>query len=95
MDVALLILQLISGALGGNVAGLLLQRLSLGTFGNAIAGIVGGGVGGQLLGLALPTAAGVSTLDQAAIITQILGCGVSGGVLTAIVGAVRNATAKD
>lgn len=92
MDYALLVLQLISGALGGNVAGALLKNLSLGTFGNAIAGIVGGGIGGQLLELAFRTAAG--SLDQTSIITQILGCGFSGGVLAAIVGAARNAMAK-
>ncbi|MBS0270116.1 MAG: hypothetical protein JSS54_14225 [Proteobacteria bacterium] len=92
MDYALLILQLISGALGGNVAGALLKNQSLGTFGNAIAGIVGGGIGGQLLELMFRTTAG--SLDQASIITQILGCGFSGGLLVAIVGAARNAMAK-
>ncbi|MBN9246681.1 MAG: hypothetical protein J0I81_04390 [Hyphomicrobium sp.] len=92
MDYALLIIQLISGALGGNVAGALLKKQSLGTFGNAIAGIVGGGIGGQLLELAFPTTAG--SLDQTSIITQTLGCGLSGGLLMAIVGAARNATAK-
>lgn len=95
MDIALLILQLISGAFGGNVAGALLRKFSLGTMGNAIAGIVGGGIGGQLLGLAFPTAASGGVLDQTAIITQILGCGVSGGILTGILGAIRNATAKE
>ncbi|WP_045835428.1 hypothetical protein [Hyphomicrobium sp. 99] len=94
MDIALLIIQLISGALAGNVAGVLLKKLSLGTFGNAIAGIVGGGIGGQLLELVSRTAETADTLNQSAIITQILGCAVSGGILTAIVGAVRNAMAK-
>ena len=44
-----LIIQLISGAVGGNVAGGLMKNLSLGTAGNSIAGIVGGGIGGQIL----------------------------------------------
>jgi len=44
-----LIIQLVSGALGGNVAGSLLKNFSLGTLGNSIAGIVGGGLGGTLL----------------------------------------------
>ena len=92
MDYALLILQLISGALGGNVAGALLKNQSLGTFGNAIAGVVGGGIGGQLLELAFRTTVG--GLDQTSIITQILGCGFSGGLLVAIVGVARNAMAK-
>ena len=44
-----LIIQLVSGALGGNVAGGLLKKLSLGTALNSIVGILGGGLGGQLL----------------------------------------------
>jgi len=92
MDYALLIIQLISGALGGNIAGALLKNQNLGTFGNAIAGIVGGGMGGQLLELAFRTPP--DSLDQASIIAQILGCGASGGLLVAIVGVARNAMAK-
>ena len=37
-----LIIQLISGAAGGNLAGSLMKNLSLGTLGNSIAGILGG-----------------------------------------------------
>jgi uncharacterized membrane protein YeaQ/YmgE (transglycosylase-associated protein family) len=44
-----LLIQLASGALGGNVAGSLLKNLSLGTLGNSVAGAVGGGLGGTLL----------------------------------------------
>ena len=46
-----LIIQLVSGAAGGNLAGSLMKNLSLGTLGNSIAGILGGGLGGQLLGM--------------------------------------------
>lgn len=58
MDIVTLIIQLISGALGGNIAGALFKNISLGSLGNSIAGIVGGGLGGQILGslLNLPMA---------------------------------------
>jgi uncharacterized membrane protein YeaQ/YmgE (transglycosylase-associated protein family) len=46
-----LIVQLISGAVGGNIAGSYMKNLSLGTVGNSLAGILSGGIGGQLLGL--------------------------------------------
>ena len=36
-----LIIQLISGAVGGNVAGAAMKEKSLGTIGNSLAGIVG------------------------------------------------------
>ena len=42
-----LIVQLVLGALGGNIGGSLFKNLSLGTVGNSIAGMVGGGIGGR------------------------------------------------
>jgi uncharacterized membrane protein YeaQ/YmgE (transglycosylase-associated protein family) len=43
------IISLISGIIGGNIAGSAMKEQSLGTLGNSIAGLVGGGLGGQLL----------------------------------------------
>lgn len=94
MDYVPLLIQLISGALGGNIAGSLLKNMSLGTLGNSIAGIVGGGVAGQVLEQVFHTGVAGGALDPVAIITQIVGGGVGGGILMAIVGAVRNAVAK-
>lgn len=94
MEYVPLIIQLISGALGGNIAGSLLKNISLGTLGNSIAGIVGGGVAGQILEQVFHTAVAGGALDPVAIITQILGGGVGGGVLMAIVGALRGVVAK-
>ena len=90
-----LIIQLISGAVGGNVAGALLKNLSLGTAGNSIAGILGGGIGGQLLGmLGAGGAAAAGGLDLAGIVSSIAGGGVGGGVLMAIVGLLKGLFAK-
>ena len=44
-----LIWQLISGAAGGNLAGLAMKAKSLGTLWNSVVGVLGGGIGGQLL----------------------------------------------
>lgn len=87
-----LIIQLISGAVGGNVAGSLMKDNSLGTLGNSIAGILGGGIGGQLLGM-LGVAAG-GGMDLAGILTSVAGGGVGGGVLMAIIGVIKKAMAK-
>ena len=46
-----LIIQLVSGALGGNVAGKLLKNMSHGTIGNSNVGILGGGIVGQMMGM--------------------------------------------
>ena len=51
-----LIISLISGAVGGNIAGGVLDEHSLGPLGNSIAGIVGGGLGGQLLSASISAA---------------------------------------
>ncbi|MBN1569119.1 MAG: hypothetical protein JXA73_14815 [Acidobacteria bacterium] len=88
-----LIIQLICGAAGGNIAGSLMKKSSLGTLGNSIAGILGGGLGGQLLNM-LGVAAGGGGMDLSGIISSILGGGVGGGVLMAIIGLIKNAMAK-
>lgn len=94
MNIVALIIQLVSGAAGGNIAGQLIKKIDLGVLGNSIAGIVGGGLGGQLLGL-LGLAGGQSgSLDLASIIGSIASGGVGGGVLMAIVGAIKAAMAK-
>jgi uncharacterized membrane protein YeaQ/YmgE (transglycosylase-associated protein family) len=88
-----LIIQLISGALGGNAAGALMKKLSLGTVLNSILGIVGGGLGGQLLNLlGVGTAGG--GMDLGGIITSIAGGGVGGGILLAIIGLIKKALSK-
>lgn len=87
------IIQLISGAVGGNVAGSLLKKQSLGTIGNSIAGILGGGLGGQLLGmLGIGTETGGTDLNS--IIGSLLGGGAGGGVLMVIVGLIKSAFNK-
>jgi len=87
-----LIIQIIGGAIGGNGAGASLKNLTLGPIGNTIAGAIGGGVGGQLLQLAIPILSGAGGhMDPAAMAGQLVGGGVAGGILTAVVGAVKNA----
>lgn len=89
------IMNLIGGAVGGNVAGALLKDLSLGTLLNSVVGIVGGGLGGQILGaLGILGGDGGSAMDIGNIIGNVAGSGVGGGVLLAIIGFIKNAMAK-
>ena len=60
---------------------------------NSISGIVGGGIGGQVLGM-LGAGGGVSGLDIASILTQVAGGGIGGGAVLAVVGVVKNMMAK-
>lgn len=88
-------MSLVSGAVGGNVAGGLMKNLSLGTLGNSVVGILGGGIGGQILGmLGMATGDGGGTFDMANVAGSLASGGVGGGVLLAVVGAVKKAMGK-
>ncbi|MFZ0015773.1 MAG: hypothetical protein WAL10_00415 [Acetobacteraceae bacterium] len=80
--------------MGGNIAGSLLKQFDLGVVGNTIAGVIGGGVGAQIIGQFLgggAEAAGAGGLDIGSIIGQIASGGVGGGVLMVIVGLIKQA----
>ena len=93
-----LIIQLVAGLIGGNAAGAIMKDKSLGTLGNSIAGILGGGIGGQIIGMltggGADAAAAAGGTDIAAIIRSIASGGVGGGVLLAIVGMLKGMMAK-
>ena len=94
-----LIISLLSGAIGGNVAGKLLKNFDLGLIGNSLAGVLGGGLGGQILTMlgagavaGDPTAGG--GIDIGTIVGNIASGGVGGGAVIAIIGVVRSMIGK-
>ena len=91
-----LIIQLISGLVGGNAAGAGLKEKSLWPLGNSLAGLVGGGLGGQILSalLGLGTTSAASGLDIGSLIGQIASGGGSGAILTIVVALLKQALAK-
>jgi uncharacterized membrane protein YeaQ/YmgE (transglycosylase-associated protein family) len=89
-----LIISLLSGAVGGNIAGGLLKNYNLGTLWNSVVGILGGGLGGQILGaLGVGTAAGAG-MDLGSILSNVGSSGVGGAVLMIIVGLIKKMVAK-
>ena len=101
MDIVSLIISLISGAAGGNVAGKAAPTVDLGALGNTIAGLIGGAAGGwilQILNVIGTTAAtagatdALQGLDLGAILANVGSSGIGGALLTAIVGLLKNAT---
>jgi uncharacterized membrane protein YeaQ/YmgE (transglycosylase-associated protein family) len=95
MNIVSLLIELVSGAVGGNIAGAAMKESSLGTLGNSIAGIVGGGLGGMLLQSVMGTAAaGGGPLDVTTMLSNIAGGGVGGAIVMAVVGLIKNAMAK-
>lgn len=97
MDIVNLIIQLGSGALGGNIAGSLVRSISLGGLGNSIAGLVGGALGSQILssllglGSVMSVASGSGDPDIGAVIAQVAGGGVGGGIMTLLIGLLKQA----
>lgn len=100
-----LLISLVSGAAGGNIAGAAVPAdKNLGTLGNTIAGLLGGGAGGYLLkllgvlGTAGVTGATTATgaaptgteFDIGSLIANIAGSGVGGAILTAIIGWLKS-----
>jgi hypothetical protein len=87
-----LIIQLISGVVGGNAAGAALKDYNLGNLGNTIAGAIGGIGGGQLLQALIPAIASAAAgggIDIGSVLGQIVGGGAGGAMLTVIAGLVK------
>ncbi len=91
MDISSLIIQLVSGALGGNAAGSMNKVTDLGPVGNTITGALGGGLGGQLLHalLGVGGAAATSGLDIGTIISAFATGGISGGLTALVIGYLK------
>ena len=88
-----IVIQLVAGALGSNLAGRRGEGAGMGTAGNTLAGAAGGVGLAQLLHL-LGLGAGGGGMDLASLLTSILGGGVGGGVLTAIIGALMGGSRR-
>lgn len=82
-----LLVQIISGAVGGNLAGMTKQ--SLGTGINTFLGGVGGLVLGQIVSAMTGTSGG-ETLDVAAVGSNIVSGGVGGLVLAWVAGFIKS-----
>jgi hypothetical protein len=91
-----ILINLIAGALGGAAVGKSSPTFDLGTIGNVISGLVGGGVLGQMVTLLLPSvvaAAESGNLSIGGIISQVIAGGAGGAILTALIGAIKNKAA--
>jgi len=91
-----ILINLVAGALGGAGVGKASPTFDLGTVGNLISGLVGGGLLGQIVTLLLPTimaAAQSGNISVGGIISQAIAGGAGGAILTAIIGAIKNRAA--
>lgn len=104
MDIVNLIVSLVSGAVGGNIAGAATSDKNLGPVFNTIAGLIGGGAGDfilKALGIIASAqatgavgATGSSEFDLSHLLATIGVSGVSGGALTGIITLIKDAMQK-
>ena len=96
MDIVGLLVNAVSGAVGGGAAGAAMKEKGLGAMDNTIVGLIGGIGGGvlmQQIGF-LANTAQAAGFDVGALAGQVVGGGVAGAILTAIIGMAKNAAAK-
>jgi hypothetical protein len=90
-----LLISLLSGAAGGNIAAKLIKSIDLGTVLNSVAGVVGGGLGASIIAMLVGGSAPDGAMASEAavsipgIISAIASGGVGGGVLLAIVSMIK------
>jgi uncharacterized membrane protein YeaQ/YmgE (transglycosylase-associated protein family) len=94
MDLVGLLISVISGAVGGNIAGATMQDKNLGMLGNSIAGVLGGGLGAALLRALGVLGQSGGSVDVASILGNVASGGVGGAILLVIVSLIKSAMAK-
>jgi len=77
------LISLLCGALGGNLAGAVLKKFSLGTLWNSVVGILGGAGGMSIMNK-------LNLVADNPLVNQIGGGAVGGSVLLVIVGLIRS-----
>lgn len=98
MEFLNILIPILSGIIGGNVAGGILKKFSLGPVGNSIVGLLGGAAGAQILGMlgagpapgAAPDVVNAGGVDIGSLVASIAGGGVGGGALMSIVGVIKD-----
>lgn len=100
MNTTALIIQLVSGAIGGNVGGLLIGSLrsesNLGLVGNSIVGVIAGGLGGEFLSKMAATYGLMpgGEMSFTAFAFSVLGGGIAGIVAVAVAGLIKSRMSK-
>jgi uncharacterized membrane protein YeaQ/YmgE (transglycosylase-associated protein family) len=87
MNIVSLLIQCLSGAVGGNIAGVINKTKSLGPMWNTSFGLLGGVLGGQLLGSSVADMTGNATAGN------VIASALVGFILPYIGGILRKAPA--
>ena len=96
MQGVIFLVQLASGILGAHLVATRWPRVQLGTFGNGLAGVVGGALGGVMLNgdFMIPQGPAVAALDPGTIVAQVAGGGTGGALVLILVGVLNRTFAR-
>ncbi len=95
MDIVGLLVNAVSGLVGGNILGAGWKDKSLGVLGNSIAGLIGGAAGGYIMqAVGLLQTVGMADMSVTSILGSVGSAGAGGAILTAIVGIIKKSMAK-
>ncbi|QDP00505.1 hypothetical protein [Thalassotalea sp. PS06] len=84
-----IIIQMAAGAVGGNIAGSILQAQSFGFLGNSLVGIIGGGMTNRIL-LEFNVTLNGSGLDHGSIVSDLISGCLGGGLLMLLIAFLRS-----
>lgn len=96
MDIVTLGIQMLGGAVGGNLVARAMKAMNVGFIGNTIFGLIGGAAGSYLLnatGFAL-TPVDFSAIDPVTLVSQLLLGGAGGSAMLAIASPLRKVLQK-
>lgn len=94
MDIVNLLVSLVSGAAGGNVVGAAAPDKSLGTVGNSLAGLVGGGLASYIVQAFNLWGQVGATTDLTSILANVGTSGIGGAALVLIISLIKKAMHK-
>jgi uncharacterized membrane protein YeaQ/YmgE (transglycosylase-associated protein family) len=89
MNISCLILQIVSGIAASNLMAGAVKTCHLGTFGNSLAGALGGAIGGQLFLRLTGVESNFHSSDAQIFLTSVFGAASGGVLVSVIVGTIK------
>lgn len=91
MDIIGLVVNLVSGIVGGNLTGAAMKEKSLSWIGSTIAGAIGGVAGGYIMkAVDVLNTLGAGNVTVGNVIGTVASAGIGGAILTGIVTFIKN-----
>jgi hypothetical protein len=95
VNIPCLILQFISGIAASNLVAGAIRNCGLGTLGNSLAGILGGGLGGQIFLSLTGVESDFHSSDAQIFLASVFGGASGGAFVTAVAGMVRRLLSRN